>query len=936
MAGNYAALKSAIADVIKTNGNNEITGALMQQSLFAMIASLGAYYQFVDVAMPSTNPGTPDQNVMYFAATAGTYANFDGIRLNAGEVCFLCWNGSWIKKSVGIASAEQLVALSQEIVGLQTTIDEQTQEIDNFEETVRDQIENFQPIIINGDVVNAPDQEDITTDSNNLLKFANRGTLNGMGYFILRRNKTFAEQITLTNTIYEIRYDFDLGGGSVTIPSGSILKFVGGSLNNGTIIGTNTGVIANESETIFGSSLNIGGAWNCACHVGWFGARPTMEIADYTVDNADAIQAAMDSAFEIVKFGVGIYNINSTIVMKRAKNLELAGRSFTSLGRPYPIYGYNSSVVKGTIITSQLSITLLKVAIENIGADKYNNVYAINIVGGCWDVSLQKGDNLADCYNSSVIKISAEENTALWYCKLDTDIIGPLYSASRELGFRIKDNCGIGVEFVQGETSLDQLPGMNYVFSVYGNIKGFTYGAKNSMPGGGVVTNGDFYANFDSCRTFIDFGVGMNMGRITGIIQPRVMFLENELENYPMFIGALNNVYINATIWDVGINATITSGGVSYTLYSNRFIANSSNYESVIIGDRVVNYMPRNFLGDTGNFNKTRDNFFALHDNLTDNTNNRPFISLLNNDLLRGKAKTFEVEKSGIASTISSNPFSLTKRYQNFTTADNGGNLTYFIAATDDISIFGVVIPILSSSETRTFKQCKISLYTQSTIDAIKTAHANNNWAYAKTFDNSIERGHSSGFPCYVYAPSYTSIRGIVVELKNLYVPSNGGFSFMFEGRFMTSQYKHINTSERTEINDELTCWEYAVTKTLHSNAPLFILDNGEEEFCLYTNKHPVFFSVASILSANARYKKEGAQFSVYDTNNIPRVYFYSGRRNNVYDVNGNVAGVANIGTTAERPTSSVVDGFWYFDTTLGKPIWKKGSGWVDATGATV
>lgn len=109
MAGQYAVLKDAIQAVIKTNGNKEITGALMQQSLLAMITSLGAYYDFVDVATPSTNPGTPDQNVMYFAATAGTYTNFGGIVVNEGEFCALCWNGSWIKKTTGAATAEKLI-----------------------------------------------------------------------------------------------------------------------------------------------------------------------------------------------------------------------------------------------------------------------------------------------------------------------------------------------------------------------------------------------------------------------------------------------------------------------------------------------------------------------------------------------------------------------------------------------------------------------------------------------------------------------------------------------------------------------------------------------------------------------------------------------------------------------------------------------------------
>jgi hypothetical protein len=40
-------------------------------------------------------------------------------------------------------------------------------------------------------------------------------------------------------------------------------------------------------------------------------------------------------------------------------------------------------------------------------------------------------------------------------------------------------------------------------------------------------------------------------------------------------------------------------------------------------------------------------------------------------------------------------------------------------------------------------------------------------------------------------------------------------------------------------------------------------------------------------------------------------------------------------GTSANRPTSSVV-GQFYYDTTLDKPIWWNGTSFVDATGGAV
>lgn len=47
---------------------------------------------------------------------------------------------------------------------------------------------------------------------------------------------------------------------------------------------------------------------------------------------------------------------------------------------------------------------------------------------------------------------------------------------------------------------------------------------------------------------------------------------------------------------------------------------------------------------------------------------------------------------------------------------------------------------------------------------------------------------------------------------------------------------------------------------------------------------------------------------------------------------------VPDSGTTAARPTQKLVTGQFYFDTTIGKPIWWNGAvpHWVDATGANV
>ena len=118
---NYATLKAAIQQVVKTNGNNEITGALLQQSLLAMITSLGANYQFVGIAGTTTNPGTPDQNVFYLAGP-GTYANFNGLVVPDGYLGALKYNGSWSVQTVAVGKdyTKELANLDSNKVSIST------------------------------------------------------------------------------------------------------------------------------------------------------------------------------------------------------------------------------------------------------------------------------------------------------------------------------------------------------------------------------------------------------------------------------------------------------------------------------------------------------------------------------------------------------------------------------------------------------------------------------------------------------------------------------------------------------------------------------------------------------------------------------------------------------------------------------------------------
>lgn len=123
---------------------------------------------------------------------------------------------------------------------------------------------------------NNPDNEDITSviEGNlEVLKFADKAynpmTYSGMGRVFLRKNLVDDDTTLscpskvnkleqwmfndkdgqpLTNTIFIVQYDYDLKGGFITIPCNSILLFLGGSFNNGTVVLTDTLVLPHMLE----------------------------------------------------------------------------------------------------------------------------------------------------------------------------------------------------------------------------------------------------------------------------------------------------------------------------------------------------------------------------------------------------------------------------------------------------------------------------------------------------------------------------------------------------------------------------------------------------------------------------------------------------------------------------------------------------------------
>ena len=108
---NWSTLKAAIAQIIKTNNNQEITGANMQSVLNNIIDNVGENATYADIATPSTNPGVPDGNVFYIASEAGTYSNFNNLVLDAGNIGIFVYKSSWKLDKIPVLSSNEIAQI---------------------------------------------------------------------------------------------------------------------------------------------------------------------------------------------------------------------------------------------------------------------------------------------------------------------------------------------------------------------------------------------------------------------------------------------------------------------------------------------------------------------------------------------------------------------------------------------------------------------------------------------------------------------------------------------------------------------------------------------------------------------------------------------------------------------------------------------------------
>lgn len=184
------------------------------------------------------------------------------------------------------------------------------------------------------------------TTSGNKVKFVNTNTDGTLASKVIIANKL--SDFTQENIIYKITTDLNLNTAILELPANCTLDFQGGSISNGTIIGSDTKIKAGISK-IFDTNVIIQGSWDLSqVYPEWFGAK-----GDNTTDNTDSFN-------KITQFGANVFISKGTYILNgwdisTAVSIIGSGYQNTRLVLTAPIEVHNNNNVNFEGVTIEVS-----------------------------------------------------------------------------------------------------------------------------------------------------------------------------------------------------------------------------------------------------------------------------------------------------------------------------------------------------------------------------------------------------------------------------------------------------------------------------------------------------------------------------------------------------------------------------------------------------
>lgn len=685
-------------------------------------------------------------------------------------------------------------------------------------------------------------------------------------------NTLTQEMMSATNIKYVIKYDYVLGE-DITVPEGCILKFDGGTLINGTIIGKDS-IIEASAVKIFNTDTIIKGVWNVReCYAEWFD-----DITE-DIDSSNAINACIDS-FNKITLLPKIYTV-----------------SFIHSYVGTSIRGQDGSNLPKLITSSANTLLYLKrnMNIENINFKSTCVTYETPTPLICLLYSKYKDENInTEEYSSYTPNINI--------CKIKIEFNG------ESVNHFVNNAIAFGFY-------LDSDTPAGFYYSNFRQIIAFWADILFDF---NIIKQGYINENhFEECRSYACYtGVRMRIEASGSEIRHNNFDIvhqnniadhkENQffydIEDTP----AISKNVFNGFLWDLSPNPLDNRGSILKYVGDNSVIAQRSLTDSYL------------YYGNTNG----KEDLYTL-------------IAILPNNYYHS---TFRIT------------------YKDFT---NGEYKFYFYRergkGTWICSQIDYIKPITNHSSIK-FKCIKAhnSIYLY-----IKGGH-NNYYTVEPDGDNYILAPYTNGIKDSLFPEDVITIDTNLANInKIIYQPiqivngikSNG----LITKTKLIELFKNSSEPGSLKLNSALLA-EYglsgfgivlsvnikqAFSSTLGNGSPVLVMGTDTLYYGNYYNDNIVFKNLISSYAEPVNNVRSDAPAGSVCVGYLPNGYspVFKGIDGIWVDALGietiNKTAARRIGSTQERPTS-VSTGFYYYDTTISKPIWWTGEKWIDATGATV
>ena len=894
----------------------------------------------------------------------------------------------------GMTGGQVADIIEQNFENLEDKFQQLSDQFDHTKEDINRTLDEYQSQVDDayGSIAVQVDEEDTTTDKGK-IKFKDRAyepdKFSGKGYKILRKNivcntETGESKNILTedminepNTVYEIRYDFDLNDETITIPEGCVLQFEGGSFNNGTIKGIENSllkilgegticdvIVKNEglldvADTVITISSKINSSVpiiNDKINVLNFIGNYEILTFDFgtAIDIADALQNAIDYSVNVnlsstetnrylishptIYLPAGRYILSHKVDIPSETIIDFGGATII----PYSENGDLSAFLdddSGKYVCFRIGnyyyYKYAKISNPDYGIGSFGNFYTSNSFD--YDIA---GIKISDNTTIHNIYFNSFKGGLLYNTERNKHYIDSGYCDKRRI-YRIgfsganTDKDVYDVEIYWGD-ALE----ISHILEGNWLIKN-TDGAyvKNTISASLYIENASVLIdNLYSTHSILrikDSQVQINKGRFIQnnyVEQYNYNIIEissTQSDNFNVSTLELNScIFIGRLLSSYNIKGSSTYYDIYRDQYSivtlNNTYHQSSDFATTVF-ETLLYYPYSNILFESKDSTRIYGNFrlnAQINDGLyrytgSSGINGIKYIkvyALIDKDRFVGKKIDLTVDFSNSNGVCQFNC-----AYSPYI----GNYLGIYIGDSEDYYNQYVIIPVYNTYLTRAFR----IIYNGYTIDNTYELLNVENTPFPNVLDSNL---------------AYINDKTITVYSNSL--PTTGTWSqgdTIYNG-LETHEYDNnkwklrfgITTDYKSLDTNYIGAGSIIYDSTLHRVLMVIGIDRGEL----------IIRDTGGSLPC-PKYVEDISELEGKNFQNVPVVFdrtklkpFWGFGDGAWFDANGYRSTFPRSGSSEERP-SLITDNyinFQYFDTTLNKPIWWTGSQWVDATGADV